>query len=452
MVGAPRAACCQGENAVRRLILLVAVAGCAQVGAPPGGPEDRNPPQLLRISPDTNAMNARPKSVELRFNEVINERPARGGQDLGSLFLLSPRRGRVEVDWHRSRIEVRPRRGWVPNTTYTLTQLPGVTDLRGNADTSEHRYVFTTGPTRPPSVIRGQVFDWVAARAAPRAYVEAIHLPDSLTYATLADSIGRFVFQYVPPGRYHLQAFIDANTNRALDRRELFDSASVSVGDSIQREMLAFIHDSIGTGIAEVGVTDSTTLRVTFDRPLTARVPVTLSQFSLKAADSSVVPITSVLVGSAYERAQADSARAKAARDSVRQAQIADSIRRANPQAAPRPAPPAPAPAPPRRPPGAARDTSPPPRPSAPIPETYAVLKLSRPLAPATSYRLRADSLRSLMGIARSSDRVFTTPRPTAPDSTKRPDSGGVRPPVRPPPVGEDATRVIRELFQRSRQ
>ena len=116
---------------MRRLILLFAVAGCAQLGAPPGGPEDKSPPHLLRISPDTNALNVRPRSIELRFDEIINERPAAGGGDLSNLFLLSPRRGRVDVRWHRSRIEIRPRRGFVPNTTYTLTQVRGVADLRG---------------------------------------------------------------------------------------------------------------------------------------------------------------------------------------------------------------------------------------------------------------------------------------------------------------------------------
>ena len=155
-------------------------------------------------------------------------------------------------------------------------------------------------------------------------------------------------FEHIAPGRYLLRAVIDANTNRAFDRRELFDSATITVGDSIAREMLAFVHDSIGTGIAEVTLADSLALRVTFDRPLQPGVPVTLAQFSLRAADSSVVPIAAVSVGSVYERERADSARAKAVRDSVRQAQVADSIRRANPQAAPppRPTPPVAAPAP----------------------------------------------------------------------------------------------------------
>jgi Big-like domain-containing protein len=438
---------------VRRLIVLVAVMGCAQLGTPPGGPEDKNPPHLLRISPDTNAVNARPRSVELRFDEIINERPARGGADLSALFLISPRRGRVDVRWHRSRIEIRPRRGFQANTTYIITQLSGVTDLRGNSDSAQHRYMFSTGPTRPPGLIRGRVFDWVTAKVAARAYVEAIHLPDSLTFSEFADSTGQYTIRYLEPGRYLLRAIIDANANRVLDRRELFDSATITLGDSVTREMLAFVHDSIGAGIAEVDVRDSVTLRVRFDRPLQPRVAVVASQFSLKSSDSAAVPITSFTVGSVFEKAQADSARAKTVADSIAQARRADSVRRANPQAAPPPTPPRPAPAPAAAPPrrqGVPRDTTPPPKPSAPIPETFAIIKLGRALPAATSFRLHADSLRSLMGIARSSDRVFTTPRPRpARDTTKPPGDSTRRPPTPPrrPPPDDIAMRIVRDLF-----
>jgi hypothetical protein len=432
---------------VRRLILLVAVAGCAQLGSPPGGPEDRNPPHLLRISPDTNAVNARPKGgVQLYFNEIINERPARGGQDLSALFLVSPRRGRVDVRWHRSRLEIRARRGWQANTTYTITQLAGVSDLRGNADTGQYKYIFSTGASRAPTLIRGQVFDWVAGRAVPKAYVEAIRLPDSLTYAEYADSLGRFTIRYVPPGRYLLRGIVDANTNRELDRRELFDSATVTLGDSISHELLAFIHDSAGPGIAEVQVQDSVTLRLTFDRPLRPRVPVTAAQFSVKANDSTVVPIASFALGTVVEKQKADSARAKAVEDSTAAARRADSIARANPRPAPAPVAP-----PPARRPGAARDTTPPPRPSQPAPETYAIIKLGRPLAPTTSYRLRAEGLQSLMGVLRSSDRVFTTERPRPARDTTKPPPDSARPPVptRRPPVRDDFSglRVVRDLF-----
>ena len=436
---------------MRKLILLVAVLGCAQLGAPPGGPEDHAAPHLLRVSPDTNALNARPKSVELQFDEIINERPARGGDNLSGLFIVSPRRGRVDVKWHRSRIEIRPRRGWQANTTYTITQLAGISDLRGNADSVQHQYIFSTGPTRAASFIRGEVFDWATGHPAARAYIEAVHLPDSLTYGEYADSLGRFVVGYLTPGRYLVRGIIDANNNRVLDRRELFDSATVVLADSASHEMLAFVHDSVGAGLAEVEVKDSVTLRSRFDRPLRPGVPVPESRFSLRGADSSVVPIASVTLGSVFEKQQGDSAKAKAVADSIERARVADSIARANPRAQ-RPAPRPPQP-PAARPRAAARDTTPPPKMSVPIPETYAIIRLGRALAPATTYRLRADSLRSLLGIPRSSDRVFITPRPKTDstkargDSARRPDSTRQPPVRRPPPQGDFSFRLIRELF-----
>jgi len=436
---------------VRKLILLVAVLGCAQIGSPPGGPEDRSAPHLLRVSPDTNALNAHPKSVQLQFDEIINERPARGGDNLSALFLVSPQRGRVDVKWHRSRIEIRPRRGWQANTTYVITQLAGVSDLRGNADSVQHQYIFSTGPTRAASVITGEVFDWATGQPAPRAYVEAIRLPDSLTYGQYADSVGRFVVHYLPSGKYLVRGIVDANNNRVLDRRELFDTATVAVTDSATHELLAFVHDSVGAGLAEVEVRDSVTLRSRFDRPLRPGVPVPATRFSLRAADSSVVPIASVTLGSVFEKLQADSTKAKEVADSIARARQADSIARANPRA-PRPAAPTPAPA--RRPGAAARDTTPRPKMSAPIPETYAIIKLGRALVPATTYRLRADSLRSLMGIARSSDRVFIAPRHNADstrargDSARRPDSTRRPPPARRPPEHDELSfRILRELF-----
>ena len=151
------------------------------------------------------------------------------------------------------------------------------------------------------------------------------------------------------------------------------------------------------------------------------------------------------MLGSAFEKLQADSARAKEVADSIARARQADSIARANPRAA-RPAPTPAAPA--ARRPGAARDTTPRPKMGAPVPETYAIIKLGRALVPATTYRLRADSLRSLMGIPRTSDRIFITPRHTDStkargDSTRRPDS------TRPqPPAHDDVSlRLLRELF-----
>ena len=418
---------------MRRLITLMALAGCAQAGVPPGGPPDRAPPRLVRVTPDTNAINVRGDAISFEFDEVVSERP-RGASGLAGLFIVSPSTGPSGVSWRRTRVEVKPRGGLRPNTTYTIRMLPGMVDLDNNADSTGLTLVFSTGPTLAAGRIAGRVFDWAAARPAPRAIVEAIALPDSARFGTEADSSGTFAITHMPPGQFLLRALVDVNKNGVVDGRELFDTVTVTLADSLRRDMLAAVRDSIGVGIADVGLRDSLTLRVTLDRPLDTLFVPAPRVFSIKAADSSVVSFDTALTQADVDRATADSIRAKVVQDSVRRAFVADSARAADSvraAAAPVPATPPPRPtgrrpgATTRTPPAAPRDTSSRivPRPSAKIPVTVLYVKFKQPLKPATSFRITADSLRSVTGASRTSSRVFTTPRPAA-----RPDTGKVRP------------------------
>lgn len=432
MVGAARTALGEGAGPVRRLIAFAAVMACAQTGMPPGGPPDREPPEVVRITPDTNAVNVRAGSIGIQFNEVVSERP-QGAPTLADLFVVSPSTGPASVSWRRTRVEVTPRGGLRPNTTYTVRMLPGLTDLDNNADSAGLVVVFSTGPAIATGRIEGRAFDWVAARPAAKAVVEAIALPDSARYATESDSLGAFAIRNMPPGTFLLRAHVDQNRNRVIDGREIFDTVTVTLADSLRRDMLAAIRDSSGPGMQSAELRDSLTLRLVLDRPLdTLFVPIP-ARFGIRAADSTDVGISAVLTQADLDRIAADSARTRAVQDSVRQRFLADSIRAADSASA------AAAPAPPARPtgrrpgavtgppPAAVRDTTPPelPKPAARIPVTTLFLRLSAPLKPATAYRIRADSLRSVTGAVRSSQRVLTTPRPAARDTSRaRPDTG----------------------------
>ena len=122
----------------------------------------------------------------LRFDEVVNERSApiatsggrsgtlgggnggafgggggsqygsnQMGSTLGSLVILSPGDGRERVSWRRTGIEIEPRDGFRANTTYRLTLLPGLSDLRGNVLKEPIEVVFSTGATRTEGPGRG---------------------------------------------------------------------------------------------------------------------------------------------------------------------------------------------------------------------------------------------------------------------------------------------------------
>lgn len=436
MVRTARAAVGQGAGPVRRLIALLAIPACAQTGMPPGGPPDREPPRVVGVTPDTNAVNVRAGSIGVQFSEVVSERP-QGAPTLAELFIVSPSLGPASVSWRRTRVEVTPRGGLRPNTTYTLRMLPGLMDLDNNVDSTGLELVFSTGPALATGRIEGRAFDWVAARPAQKALVEAVSLPDSARYGTESDSLGAFAIRNMPPGTYLLRTHLDQNRNRVVDGRELFDSITITLADSLRRDMLAAIRDSLGPGLQSAELRDSLMLRLSLDRPLdTLFVPIP-AMFGIRAADSSDAGITAVLTQADLDRLAADTARAKAMQDSVRQRFIADSTRAADSARA------AVAPVPPTRPtgrrpgavtgppPAAAQDTAAreAPRPTARIPVTTLFLRLTAPLKPATAYRIRADSLRSITGATRSSQRVITTPRPAPRDTSAarpRPDTGQV--------------------------
>jgi hypothetical protein len=282
--------------------VAAALAGCASQGVPPGGPPDLEPPRLVRTSPDTGAVGVRGGEVAFQFDEVIAERPT-GAATLGALFLVSPRDGEPRVTWRRDAISVRPRGGFRDNTVYTVTMLPGIVDLRGNSRTEGAEVVFSTGATIPRTSLAGVVFDWVAGNAVPRALVEALHVRDSATardtttYLAVADSLGRFAFRYLPPGDYTVRGAADANSNRAIDPRELYDTVRVALRDSATVELLAFAHDTVGPRLTAASASDSVTLRATFDQPLLPTQPLGPSLFALTGPDSARVPIAAVTAG-----------------------------------------------------------------------------------------------------------------------------------------------------------
>ncbi|HET7458436.1 MAG TPA: hypothetical protein VFJ74_12370, partial [Gemmatimonadaceae bacterium] len=279
---------------------------------------------------------------------------------------------------------------------------------------------------------------------------------------------------------------------------EAWDSVRVSLADSARVELLTFVHDTLGPRIASVSASDSVTLRVAFDNPLTPAVRPDSATYVLRAADSSVVPIMFVRAASdtslamvlpytppgarppaaagakppAAQPAPAPTAavpaapppmrtpapktpatprrpmtaaqRRAAAADSVRAARAADTVARADSVAAAAAAPAIPTTVLPAR-----RDTTPaaPPRPrpskSPPIQEV--VIKLARPLAPGTTYRLEVRGARGILGATQASDRTFTTPKPEAPaDSTGRAPRPGGRPTARPavPGARPDTSRA----------
>ena len=406
---------------MRRLILplaAAAVAACASAGPPPGGPEDHSPPQIISLRPDSGQLNAKVKEVQFQFDEVVSDHPT-GAASLDRMFLISPRNGEPRVSWHRSRISVRPERGFRDSTAYRITMLPGIADLRGNVRKDGATLVFSTGPTFPTLGIVGTVFDWAGQAIAKGAYVEAVAKRDTtVVYLTASDSSGQFDLGPLPAGNYTVRALIDQNSNRVFDRNEKWDSASVSVAATRPSVELDLIErDSVPPAFANVTVDDSVTITIAFDKPLDPTIPLQPALVALKRADSSDVTVTRVEWAMAH-------ARARAAADSARRA---DSLRAAGN--------PPPAAAPPPTPAGV-RAPPPPRKPKSPAPERaiVATVSPSTPMLPGQTIRVTTRALRNLLGKSSELTRTVTVPRPAPRDTSQKARPDSAKAPRRPPP------------------
>jgi hypothetical protein len=247
--------------------------------------------------------------VEFRFDEVVGE-TMRGG-DLTRAVLVSPSDGRVSVDWKRDAISVRPNGGWRPNTTYVVTLLPGLVDLRGNARDSTTVLVFSTGDSIVATRLTGAVFDWMRAAPASRAFVVAHPASDTTVLSTTeADSLGRFVLPFLSPGDYIVRGIIDANRNRRIDARELWDSVRVTLRDSAAIELYGAVRDSVYPRLVSVAAPDSLTLRLTLDRPLSPDTTAA-PRVEVFGPDSAAIAVTRVVPWPALAELRARAQRAR---------------------------------------------------------------------------------------------------------------------------------------------
>src|SRR5436190_6425978 len=454
--GMARSARRPGRQAqVTRLLLAGGAAGaalllaCASVGTPPGGPPDKEPPKILQVKPESGAVVPNWKSsVVIQYDGVIDEMPGSGSagsmSGLAKQILLSPVSGPVKVSWHRSSISVKPKEGW-KRRVYRLEILPGIMDLRRNRSDSAKTVLFSTGPEIGHARIGGIALKWIDQTVLLRALIEAVPLPDSVGYLTMADSGGQFNLTNLQPGRYIVYATADENNDRRRGLREAYDSALVTLDSSSNVALFTFPHDTVPPRPRTATYVDSISVRVEFSHALEPAAPLDTAHVRvLELPDSSPVPIARMLTQKQFDslataaaaaRQKADSA-AAAARDTTRRPQMVhDTSGRPNihPTVPPGPAVPPPAPPPPPPPQRAGPGRAAAPAKSyvdttlvkqllaqRPIPSDKIVIRLVHPLKPETRYVVRIIGATNLIGKEGDGDIGFTVPKPVARDSTQR--------------------------------
>lgn len=356
--------------------LLLALAGCAHVEAPPGGPADTLAPRVIAVRPENLSVHAEfGGAVRFQFDETISER------EVSRSVLLAPAPGGVKVGKERDGVTAEPRRGWAAGRIYHATLLAVVQDLFGNRLREPVRIVFSTGPPIPENVVGGRVLDPLTGRGVAGARVEARWRREDLAYLALTDSAGRFRLDRIPEGEYVWVAFDDRDQNLTRGPFEPGDSLRAAVGarDSLALRFRIVEPDTTPPALDTVRVQDSLTVVASFDDALDPLAPSDSILASIRPLpDGAPWPLEAAWHAFEYEAAR------RIAADTAERAAPPDTARPGREEAA------------------------------EPVARRALYLRLGRPLAPG-SYEVRIERVRNLLGLVGGGTATLVVPAPEPP-------------------------------------
>ena len=209
------------------LALLLLGAACARIAPPQGGAEDREPPKIVSLAPDSGAVSVAIDSpLEIRFSERMNRSSVQDG------LRIAPWPGRIEFAWKETTLSCRPVEGWREGTSTTVLLGAPAVDRRRNA-LVPRQFAFSTGDSLEKGRIEGllitrslekkavpvYLFGW-PAELEPPVPAEAALRPDVLEALRVAetDVEGKFALSFVPVGgRFLAGALFDRDKNRVYD-------------------------------------------------------------------------------------------------------------------------------------------------------------------------------------------------------------------------------------------
>jgi hypothetical protein len=272
---------------------LTGLESCAHVAAPPGGPADTIPPQLIAVQPDSFAVvPGFDDDVKFEFDESLSERGIEGST---TLYPFEPR---PRVKKGGRELRVRPREGWVDDRIYHIRVGPVIADLFQNTIEKPIEYVISTGPPIPPNRLEGTVYDRITAKPLPGGRVDMVRLPDTLRYGGVADSVGTYELGMLPVGEYLAIGYEDVNGNREADDFDRSDTVNVSLADAdtLTVDFQVFHHDTVGPNLVDVEAIDTLIVELTFDGYLDPETPLSTANFQIFALDDSTpIPLDTVL-------------------------------------------------------------------------------------------------------------------------------------------------------------
>ncbi|MGH7602072.1 MAG: Ig-like domain-containing protein, partial [bacterium] len=158
---------------------LMILSACAREGFPPGGPEDRTPPQLVETAPAKNATRV-PLSAHLEF--TFSEKIDHASFEQALFISPAPAQDedkKLRFRWRGLRVEVIFPDSLRRERTHVVTLGTDVRDLRNNRLANAFSLAFSTGDSIDTGEINGKIFHEKPAGVLILAYLLEATVGDS---------------------------------------------------------------------------------------------------------------------------------------------------------------------------------------------------------------------------------------------------------------------------------
>jgi len=206
-------------------VVIVGGSGCAQIGAPTGGPKDSIPPRLLKASPAQNSTNFKGNKVTLTFDEFVVL------DDIQNNVIVSPLQKNLPlIDYKLKTVTVKLKDSLLPNTTYSINFGNAIKDNNEGNPLRNLTYVFSTGNTIDSLQQAGKVI--IAETGKTDSLSIAMlyrNADDSAVQKRKPDYIakikgdGSFIFNNLSAGTYKIYTLKDGDGGKTYNSKvELF--------------------------------------------------------------------------------------------------------------------------------------------------------------------------------------------------------------------------------------
>ncbi len=254
-------------------VLLMLVFGCAQQGAPTGGPIDEAPPVLLKAEPENYSINFTAKKIMLTFDEFLDM-----GNFIQELVVSPPLNEKPEIKLRNKTLIIEFEDTLKSDITYTFNFGEGIKDLNEKNVLLNFEYVFSTGDYLDSLSVKGRLknaYDLTLLEnpISVMLYTENIDslpLKEIPYYVGRAGLEGNFAVNNLQPNDYKLFVLKDGNNNFLFDLPEeqiafldstlLVDAVYIKsvLLSSGKYDSLDFVQDTLPLAIDTTGLSADT--------------------------------------------------------------------------------------------------------------------------------------------------------------------------------------------------